>query len=179
MRLTDAQLETIKAANHQKSLAWEAERFTDGNIVLIGIRFTAIRKQGAWVDNDTKQTYATLSRWGRSKYPSYNPKRSGTFLKVDNKYVQISLLEPLPAPTPTPTPTPAQCLEDRIKGLEERLLATATATIFLKQRVEALEARQPVEATPQLLNVLEIAREKARADVEERTQARVNELLNQ
>lgn len=196
----------FKAANHQKSVAWEAERFSEGDHVIMHYRgassssiyaaipksytFSATRTNGGWTDNDTAERFETLSRWGRSrittayipgiKCRSYNPKNSSTYLKVnESKYIPLRMLEPkapAPQPEPAPAPQPApQTLEDRMKYLEERLLATATLAIFLKQRVETLEAAQKQAEKPQSPDLDEV-RARQQAAVKARASARAAKL---
>ncbi len=79
MPLTQEQLDNIKAANHAKTLAWEATTFTDGDRVLShGLRIS--RCGSSWID-DTGRSYETLSRWIRHKLGrrSYDVKR-GVYL---------------------------------------------------------------------------------------------------
>jgi hypothetical protein len=96
-------IEQYKAANYQKSLAWEAERFIDGDHVIIYIygisakpcEFSATRAHGVWTDNNTNEQFGTLSRWGRTRITrTYNPKKSNTFLKVGNTYTRVCNLQP-------------------------------------------------------------------------------------
>lgn len=209
---TMSTIEKFKAVNHQKSVAWEAERFSEGDQVITYFRggssssiyaykpktytFSATRTGDAWTDNDTKEQFKTLSRWGRARITtayipgircrSFNSKTTATYLKVsDSQYIHVSRVpartesqlhkkraEPAPV-LASPVPrwqVPQASLEDRIKFLEDRMLATATLAIFLKQRVETLEAAaQPQQSLNQV-------RERQQAAVKARAAARASEL---
>jgi hypothetical protein len=86
MPLTQEQLDAIKAANHDKSLAWEAATFADGDRVL-SHGLTVSRYGSSWIDN-TGHSYETLSRWIRHKLGrrSYDVKHGVYFLHGDRHY---------------------------------------------------------------------------------------------
>jgi hypothetical protein len=175
MPLTQEQLDTIKAANHAKSQAWEAATFTDGDRVL-SHGLTVSRCGSTWTD-DTGRSYETLSRWIRHKLGrrSYDVKTGAYFLHGRATY-PLFLIPPVtermnyqpwnPASTqpvnawflarrqqtaeeeaPAPAPAPAESikvLEERIKALEDRLLAVAAVAAhcaLFKERIETLEAK--------------------------------------
>lgn len=95
MSITAEQLEQIKAANHSKTLAWEAATFVPGDKVL-SYGFTAVRRaDGTWIYND--QTFETLSRWARIvlKRTTIDVKRN-VFLIKDNVNIPVGRIQPKP-----------------------------------------------------------------------------------
>jgi hypothetical protein len=93
MPITQDQLNTLKAANHAKSMAWEAATFTDGDCVVSHGHLVS-RSGSTWID-DTGRSYETLSRWIRHKLErrSYDVK-NGSFLRRGTLYHPVGLLPP-------------------------------------------------------------------------------------
>ncbi len=94
MSLTHDQLEALKAANYDKSRAWEAAIFTDGDQVL-SHGWTVTRTDNSWTCNKTGTEYTTLSRWIRHKLGrrSFNVK-SSTYLRDGTFFHPAGLLPP-------------------------------------------------------------------------------------
>jgi hypothetical protein len=94
MTLTQQQLESIKAANLAKSVAWEAAKFLVGDIVLTH-GHTVRRTESAWICTRTGLQYATLSRWVRNKLnrSNFNVKWC-TFLMVGSVAIQMACVPP-------------------------------------------------------------------------------------
>jgi hypothetical protein len=66
MPITPEQLESIKAANHAASRAWEAATFLEGDVVLS--HGHKVRRSGShWICLNTSTEYTTLSRYFRHK----------------------------------------------------------------------------------------------------------------
>ena len=66
MPIATEQLNTIKAANHAKSQAWEEERFLTGDRVVLYQRYYAKRlATNTWLDEQSNTEFETLSRWVR------------------------------------------------------------------------------------------------------------------
>lgn len=96
MPLTQQQLESIKAANLAKSVAWEAAHFLPGEMVLLSGFCKATRTSNGWICNQSNLSYATLSRWCRAKCnrEAINPKNY-CYLIVGNVRVHLSVLPPV------------------------------------------------------------------------------------
>ena len=95
MPLTQQQLESIKAANFAKSVAWEAAHFLPGDIVMThGHRVK--RTDNAWISIPADLQYATLSRWARTKLhrQTFDPK-SYAYLIVGQVYVPMFQIPPI------------------------------------------------------------------------------------
>ena len=96
MPITQQQLESIKAANYAKSVAWEAAHFLPSEVVALHGRHMATRTENGWTCNQSGLAYATLSRWGRMKlrratfYPLYY-----ISLIVGREAVHLSKIPPI------------------------------------------------------------------------------------
>lgn len=160
MPITQQQLESIKAANYAKSVAWEAEKFLPGDIVLTH-GHTVRRTGSAWTCTKTGTEYMTLSRWIRHKLNrnSFNVKWC-TFLIVGSTIIQMACV-PSPAErhlyspwtegrdryypklAPAPAPLPASVPErqtgvETIKATNYAKSVSWEAAHFLPSEVVAL-----------------------------------------
>lgn len=107
--ITANQLESIKSANHAASVAWEAARFVEGDVVL-SHGHTAKRSAACiWTDTLTGTEYTTLSRWIRHKLnrKSFDVKW-GTYLMVGSFPLQMCRV-PAPAERANYGPWAAGC----------------------------------------------------------------------
>ena len=158
MPITEEQLNTIKAANHAKSVAWEAATFRPGDEVIshgFGVWRT---EDGKWLCRHDL-IYETLSRFGRDrlKRNTFNPKTT-TFLKVSaDTFIESGMLPPAAErsqwapwtpgrpwyterlrPQPERQEQPQQrTLEERVANLEERILAVGAAVALIATRLNA------------------------------------------
>jgi DNA repair exonuclease SbcCD ATPase subunit len=157
-------IEAIKAANHKKSLEWEAKRFSDGDQIWTTFyghcsgatkdkktyRFYATREAGAWTDKDTAQRFETISRWGRARITStyvpglvcnsYNPKNDSTYLKVGEKYIRVRNVPVKAIKAAAPSNDRIKELLERVKDLKERIQTNEEKIKASDERIQAKEA---------------------------------------
>lgn len=95
MPITPEQLESIKAANHAASIAWESTLFITGDVVISHGHRAQRTAAGLWTCTQTGTEYATLSRYFRHKLNrrSFDVKW-GTYLMVGTLPIQMCRVPP-------------------------------------------------------------------------------------